>query len=705
MTIRGRSIVMTLVCVALVAIPPIIGARAGHLAEASRALPQTAAFLGAGALALLSQPRHRGARRLFGVGLVMAVGYIVGALCSAHLVAGGAPAWQVVVALQALEMGQGLALLGLLAVFPDGHYRSGADRTAVRVMGVLFVAVVMVMRIGATRPAYPGSFVWGDQVSAANPTVQPSLAWLGPVAEIAYAASFPVCLATGLVMLVLRFRRSEPAERRQIRWLVLGALVTVVTGMALGALGGWVQSLPMALVYLLYAPTAFAVPLCLGLGMMRDNVLDIDVAIRRSMAYAVLWVLVGALCIGAAVVLGVLAGAALPLPAAIALTVGATLLLAPLRGRLERLADRVVHGRRLSGYELITRLGARLEATPTPDQVAPEVASDVRAGIGASWVRVVVDAEGAADGGADVGADVGSDVSSDVGSDLGARLVGASGTLTAAASPAMRVPLVRGGVTIGAIECGPKVEGRYTKRDVELLTSLGQQAALAIHNGWLASELEARVDELAASRARLVAAEEAGRRRLERDLHDGVQQDLVALLARVGLARNQIRRGSPLAEDSLLEVARDGQRALLAVQEVSRGLHPPLLSDRGLVEAVRERAARMPIPVDVRSGLDEEGRLPRDIEHAAYFAISEAMTNVVKHSGASSAVVDIGQSDAALRIEVRDDGRGFDTEQVGLRGLLGLTDRIEALGGRLSLTSSPGAGATLRFTIPEGVAS
>jgi signal transduction histidine kinase len=693
MTIRGRSIVMTLVCVALLAIPPIIGARAGHLAEASRALPQTAAFLGAGALALLSQPRHRGARRLFGVGIVMAVGYIVGALCSAHLVAGGAPAWQVVIVLQALEMGQALALLGLLAVFPDGHYRSGADRTAVRVLGVLLVAVVMVMRIGATQPAYPGSFIWGDQVSAPNPTVQPSLAWLGPVAETAYAASFPVCLATGLIVLVLRFRRSEPAERRQIRWLVLGALVTVVTGVTLGALGGWVQTLPTALVYLLYAPAAFAVPLCLGLGMVRDNVLDIDVAIRRSMAYAVLWVLVGALCIGAALGLGVLAGATLPLPAAIALTVGATLLLAPLRGRLERLADRVVHGRRLSGYELITRLGARLEATPTPDQVAPEVAADVRAGIGASWVRVVVDAEGAADVGPDVGAD------------LGAQLVGAAGTLTATASPAMRVPLVRAGVTIGAIECGPKVEGRYTKRDVELLTSLGQQAALAIHNGWLASELGARVDELAASRARLVAAEEAGRRRLERDLHDGVQQDLVALLARVGLARNQIRRGSPLAEDSLLEVARDGQRALLAVQEVSRGLHPPLLSDRGLVEAVRERAARMPIPVDVRSGLNGDGRLPRDIEHAAYFAISEAMTNVVKHSGASSAVVDIGRTDAALRIEVRDDGRGFDTERVGLRGLLGLTDRIEALGGRLSLTSSPGAGATLRFTIPEGVAS
>ncbi|EWT01054.1 histidine kinase [Intrasporangium oryzae NRRL B-24470] len=693
MTIRGRSIAMTLTCVALLAIPPVVGARAGHLAEGARGLPQTAAFLAAGALALLSQPRHRGARRLFGTGVVMAVGYVVGSAYSAHRLDGGAPAWQPVIVLQALEIGQALTLLGLLAVFPDGHYRSDADRTAVRALAAVAAAVVLAARFGATRPTYPGSFIWGDRVSAVNPTVQPGLAWLGPVAEIAYQASFPVCLLAGLLLLVLRFRGSEPAQRRQIRWLAFGALVTVVTGVTLGALGPWVQTLPTWLVYVLYAPAALALPMCLGLGMVRDNVLDIDAAIRRSMAYAVLWVLVGALCVGAALGLGVLAGTTLPLPAAIGLTVAASLLLAPLRGRLERLADRVVHGRRLSGYELITRLGDRLEAAPTPDQVAPEVAGDVRVGIEASWVRVVVDP------------DADRDVDPDAGSHLGGQVVGAAGPVPEAAAPALRVPLVRGGATIGAIECGPKIEGRYSTSDVQLLTSLGQQAALAIHNGWLAGQLQARVDELAASRARLVAAEEAGRRRLERDLHDGVQQDLVALLARVGLVRNQIRRDSALAEASLLEVARDGQRALLAVQEVSRGLHPPLLSDRGLVEAVRERASRMPIPVDVRSGLNGSGRLQRDVEHAAYFAIAEAMTNVVKHSGASSAVVNIERSDAALRIDITDDGHGFDTERVGLRGLLGLTDRIEALGGRLTVTSAPGSGASLSFTIPEGTPS
>lgn len=110
----------------------------------------------------------------------------------------------------------------------------------------------------------------------------------------------------------------------------------------------------------------------------------------------------------------------------------------------------------------------------------------------------------------------------------------------------------------------------------------------------------------------------------------------------------------------------------------------------------------MPIPVEVRSGLNGNGRLPRDVEHAAYFAIAEAITNVAKHSGASSAVVTIEQCDTALRVDITDDGHGFDAERVGRRGLLGLTDRIEALGGRLTVTSAPGAGAALSFTIPEG---
>lgn len=680
MTVRVRSIVMTLTCLALLVAPLAVSGRSGHLVEASRGIPQTAGFLLAGTLALLRSPRHRGARRLLAVGLVMGLGYLLGSIYSVYLLDGGSPTWQVVLLLQAFDMGQALVTLALLAVFPDGRYRTPADRVVVLTASIIAAGVVLAGRLGSNPVTYPGAFIWSDHVSAVNATVPPALAWLGIVAQVGFNAMFPVCLLAGLVLLTLRFRWAGPEQRRQIRWLFLGALVTVVVGVSLGALSGWVRELPTWLQYVLYAPTALALPLTLGIGMVRDNILDVDRMIRRSVAYAVLWVLAGALCVGAALGLGLAVGSALPLPVAIVFTVAATLLLAPLRVQLERLADRLVHGRRLSGYELIARLGARLEATPAPDAVAPEVAADVRAGVGATWVRVVVldETEG------------------------GTTVVGSAGPVPDLPEPAIAVPLVQAGVTVGSIECGPKVDGRYREGDRQLLASLGRQAALAIHNSWLTRQVEERVVELDASRARLVTAEDAGRRRLERDLHDGVQQDLVALLARIGLARNQLRRDPSLAETSLQEVARDGRRALLAVQEVSRGLYPPLLTDRGLVEAVTERAARMPIPVDVHNRLNGSGRLPQDVEHAAYFAISEAMANIAKHADASRAVVSIGLRDSQLVVDVTDDGAGFDAETAPRHGLQGLTDRIEALGGRIIVRSAPGSGASVSFSLPRG---
>ncbi len=680
MTVRVRSIVLTVACLALLVAPLPVGARSGHLLEASRGLPQTAAFLLAGTLALLRSPRHRGARRLLAVGLVMGMGYLVGSLYSAYLLDGGSPSWQLVLLLQGFDLGQALLTLALLAVFPDGHYRIPTDRVVVLTATIVAVGVLLAARVGSNPVTYPGAFIWSDDVSAINTKVPPALAWLGIVAQVGFNAMFPVCLLAGLVLLAVRFRWAGPEQRRQIRWLFLGALVTVVVGVPLGALNGWVRDLPTWLQYVLYTPTAFALPLTIGLGMVRDNVLDVDRMIRRSVAYAVLWVLVGALCVGAALGLGLAVGSALPLPVAIVFTVAATLLLAPLRARLERLADRLVHGRRLSGYELIARLGARLEATPAADAVAPEVAADVRAGVGATWVRVLVVGD----------------------ADDPSTVLGSAGRVPDSPEPAIAVPLVQAGVTVGSIECGPKVDGRYREGDRQLLASLGRQAALAIHNSWLTRQVEERVVELDASRARLVTAEDAGRRRLERDLHDGVQQDLVALLARIGLARNQLRRDPSLAEASLQEVARDGQRALLALQEVSRGLYPPLLTDRGLVEAVTERAARMPIPVAVRNRLNGSRRLPEDVEHAAYFAISEAMANIAKHAHASGAVVSIGLLDSQLVVDVSDDGGGFDVEATPRHGLQGLADRIEALGGRIAVRSAPGGGATLSFSLPGG---
>jgi signal transduction histidine kinase len=265
----------------------------------------------------------------------------------------------------------------------------------------------------------------------------------------------------------------------------------------------------------------------------------------------------------------------------------------------------------------------------------------------------------------------------------------------------LSAPLVHGDRIVGVIECGPKTEGRYNSADQELLNTLGRQAALAIRNSQLGAELSQSVDELAASRARLVQAEELERRRLERDLHDGVQQELVGVLARLGLARNQLRRDRALAEATLREAQIDAQRALESLQELARGIHPAILTDRGLVEAVEERATRMPIPVEVHAnGLGGGARFPLEMEGAAYFFVSEGLANIVKYASATRAFVRFHTEPGRLVVEVQDDGRGFDPAMVKKSGLRGLEDRISALGGRVEVVSRPGQGTELRAVLP-----
>ena len=201
-------------------------------------------------------------------------------------------------------------------------------------------------------------------------------------------------------------------------------------------------------------------------------------------------------------------------------------------------------------------------------------------------------------------------------------------------------------------------------------------------------------EELAASRARIVAAGDAERRRLERNLHDGAQQRLVslALMLRLAARRHPDDRDLSLAGEEL-------GHALQELRELARGIHPAVLSERGLEPAVRAVADRAPVPVELAVGFDE--RLPEAVEAAAYYVVSEALTNVAKYAGASFVRVTIERVDGGrvARIAVSDDGAGG-ADPAGGSGLRGLADRVEALGGRLAIDSPPGAGTTLRADIP-----
>ncbi|GAA2390718.1 sensor domain-containing protein [Streptomyces coeruleofuscus] len=214
------------------------------------------------------------------------------------------------------------------------------------------------------------------------------------------------------------------------------------------------------------------------------------------------------------------------------------------------------------------------------------------------------------------------------------------------------------------------------------------------------ADLGARVVELARSRVRLVDAFEAERRRIERDLHDGAQQRLVALTMTLGLARLDAPPG-PLA-DQLAKAHEEAGTALAELRELIHGIHPKVLADYGLEAAVADAADRSAVPVDV--DLELPGRLSQAVEAAAYFVVCEALANVGRHSGASRAEVSGGLSDGRLVLQVHDDGRGGARAGQG-SGLTGLADRVSVLDGRLSLSSPPGGPTLLRVEIPCGPAS
>jgi signal transduction histidine kinase len=250
----------------------------------------------------------------------------------------------------------------------------------------------------------------------------------------------------------------------------------------------------------------------------------------------------------------------------------------------------------------------------------------------------------------------------------------------------------RDGRRVGALIHDPAVCD-----DPELVSGVATAAALALDNERLGAELRARVEELHASRQRILEAGLAERRRLERDLHDGAQQRLVSLSLQLGLVDARLER-DPAGARAVLESAREEARAALdELRELARGIHPAVLTDRGLGAALEALAARSAVPVEL-AALPQE-RLPPAVEAAAYFVVAESLTNVAKYARASHAQVRVERRDGAAYVEVRDDGAGGADLASG-SGLRGLADRLAALDGRLRVDSPPGRGTLVRAEVP-----
>jgi len=248
-------------------------------------------------------------------------------------------------------------------------------------------------------------------------------------------------------------------------------------------------------------------------------------------------------------------------------------------------------------------------------------------------------------------------------------------------------PVVVDGRLWGVLWVASKEAGHFPPQTEELLTSFAELVSAAIANS------DART-QLAASRARVVAASDETRRRIERNLHDATQQRLVTLALQLRAAREE----APPELGAQLEQVEDGIRDVLEeVREIARGLHPAILSEGGLVPALKSLARRSGLPVDL--DLEVDGRLPEPVEVAAYYVVSEALTNAAKHAGASGASVDVERHNGTLRLSIRDDGVGGADPSRG-SGLVGLSDRVEALGGHLEVASQSGSGTSIVVEIP-----
>lgn len=614
--------------------------------EAAAAAVLPLAWLVAGTVALRARPDHVGALLMSLVGTSHLAAFALVLPLAQQAGPTGTAAWATNLVGSLLFAGGFAALAVLLASYPHG---TAASRGFAR---VAFATAVLVPVVDALTHERSPLVVTGqvEEVAAPEPLVLVDLPFeLFPLV--------PLLVVVGVVLLVRRGRRAEGIERRRLSWaLGAGGLL----GLLLLATPAATVLLPVVVWSAIFVTVAAAVPFVLLAGLARYRLMDVDLYVGRTLAQGAVVVLVVSAYAAAASWVGLASPAAVLVVVLAALTGGA------LRARLETLVDRWLTGGRIRGQALVRHLAETLESVP-PGQAAQRTVATIASGLDVSWVRMVLDG----------------------------RVVAEVGEPTGPAACA--VPLTGAGETIGDLECGPR-HGGWSEPEVAQVRLLARHSALAVHGDALTRELATQVEALRSSRRRLVHAEQSVRRRLERDLHDGVQQQLVALLSRLGALELLVDPATPAADVTRLARAQ-AEASLTELRELIRGIHPPVLADRGLVAAVRARADLLPIPVSVTAQRPQQRYAP-ELEAAAYYVVSEALTNVLKHSGADRAVVEVGEAPGGLVVTVSDDGRGLADDADGGSGLAGLRDRVEALGGSVGVGPGTSGGTTVRAVLP-----
>jgi signal transduction histidine kinase len=587
-------------------------------------------------------------------------------------------------------LGSWIPLLAITSIpfvfllFPDGSPPSKRWRLvgwiALASMGLLVLGNIVV-------PGPIGGFNL-ERIHIANPTGIRGLRGVANGMLFAGAIGVIVAGIASMIALVLRYRRARGKERQQLRWLAYVAAATAAVpliGIAGSLAGVDLGDLVFPAFFILIL---IGIPVASGIAILKYRVLDLDIVIKKTVVFGAVVVLVTAVYLAVVVVVGPRVGKERSGVASLAATIIVVLAFQPVSRWARRLADRLVYGERATPYEVLSGLSDRLGASYSTEDVLPRLVQILAAGTGAThagvWLRVGPDLRCAA--------------SWPSGSE------GAMGDVRLAGDDLPEFPGMDHAFAVrhqdqllGALTIAVPPSDPLTPSQEKLLHDLAAQAGLVLRNVRL-------VEDLRASRQRIVAAQDERAKALERNIHDGAQQQLVALAVKVRLMESVIRTDPEKALAMAREVGADAGDALENLRDLARGIYPPLLADKGLVAALEGQARKVVIPTEVL--VENVGRYAQDVEAAVYFCTLEALNNVAKYSGATRAEVRLAQTSGELTFEIIDDGAGFDPAKTGYgTGLQGMADRLDALGGRIDVRSARESGTTITGVVPLAATS
>jgi signal transduction histidine kinase len=581
-------------------------------------------------------------------------GFTMAALATRH------PAWEIPVALLHFL---GASSFGLfLYLFPNGRFVSRWAQW----VALVWIAWQLAEHLFPSWSSDPNAWQTGAE----------TVVWLG-------------ALGTAIYSQIYRYRHaSSSVQRQQIKWVVFGisAALAVFLGLqlALGTSGADAPTSPGTLVayltwYTLVSYLAvLLIPASIGIAVLRHHLFDIDVIINRTLVYGTLTASVVGVYVVVVGGLGTLLQARGNFLVSMLAAGLVAILFAPLRTRLQRGVNHLLYGERDEPYTVLSRLGQRLESTLAPDAVLPTVVRTVAEALNLPYAAVELER----DGKFEIAATAGNCVRDPV-----------------------RLPLVYGGETVGRLVLAPRVgDESFSPSDRRLLEDLVHQISVAAHAVRITDEAVRLSADLQRSRERLVKTREEERRRLRRDLHDGLGPTLGSLPMKLDVVDDLLERDPTAARNLLHGLKWQAKSAVADIRRLVYELRPPALDELGLVGAIRETAAQyaqngLRVSVYAREDLSS---LPAAVEVAAYRIVQEAMTNVAHHAAAGECFVTLklDEESGMLDLEIQDDGRGLSLERGQGVGLYSMRERAEELGGSCIVESPPEAGARVRATLP-----